>query len=117
MMTGPVPNAVPIAGAVALGLGVTVAVAIGAAVGGSGQEADFRDAGIDAVLQQPIQAGGLSGDLGDVGDLGLEGETELMTAVTDQTDLLGVIAFEYEGHGNPWVVEDTPPATPPVRER
>ena len=80
---------------------VSIAVAIGGAVGWSGQEADFLDAGVHAVLQQPIQAGGLGGNLGDVGDLGLEGEAELMTAVTGQTDLLGIIAFEHEGHGNP----------------
>jgi hypothetical protein len=93
---------------------VTVAAVLVAAIAGAvavgrsldRQEAGFLDVAVHAALQQGVEAGRLRFDLLDVADFEPERDAVLMGGIPGETELLAVVGFELNGHGDafPWMV-------------
>ena len=74
-------------------------VAVGHAVGGAiGQEPDFLNFLIHALLQDRVQAAAFVFDLREVGEFGADADDVGMTAVVGQPQLFAVSCFENDSH-------------------
>jgi hypothetical protein len=88
---------VSVAAVAAVSVATVRGVAVGAVAVGR-QIADLLDVAVHAALKQGVEPGGLRLDLLEVGEFGADREAALVRRVARQTELLGVVDFEGDGH-------------------
>ncbi len=96
---------------------MVAAIAGGIAVGRSidREKTGLLDVPVDAALEELVEPGGFDLDLLQITEFRADGDAELVGGIPGETELLAVVRFESDGHGDAFplmVVDMKKPRTP-----
>ncbi len=97
---GGMPVRVAVGMSVAHVLVAAIAGAVASVGAGNRQESRLLDVAVDAALRQGVEPGRLRFDLFDVREFDPNGDAELMRGIPGESELLAVVGFELNSHGD-----------------